>query len=172
MSDACELLIRLLDEQGVEYELRPVGSLAWRHGALRPFAMVETCLLSIDSEYALATFCVDATLDLELLTEELATRVPVRIASDAEVRRECPGWRPEALPAIGNLFGLLVYVSEDLAQEERIAFPAGDGKRAVHISYLEFERLVKPCEVPLCTRDLASRDLIAITPDEGSAALP
>lgn len=170
MMNAKERLLQFLDEEGIEYELVPVDEGGPRCGASPSRATVETRLLAIDSEYALAAFSDDAALELERLSQELATRAPVRVASEAEVLRMCAGWRAGALVPIGNLFGLLVYVSEDLAQEERIGFPAGDGRHAVHLDYVDFERLVKPCEVPLCTRDLRFRSPPAREDDFVAAA--
>lgn len=170
MWDTCDSLLRFLEEQGVEFEVKPVGSVPCLQGQQRPFATIDTCIVCVDSELALAALSSDATLDLELLADELATRAPVRIVSADEVRRSYPGWNPEALPPLGNLFGLLVYISEDLAQEERIAFHVGDGERVVHMSYVDFEHIVKPCEVPLCAQDLFSRHDLS-TKDGVSATL-
>ena len=48
------------------------------------------------------------------------------------------------MPPFGNLFGMDVYVSEALAEDEAIAFSAGTFTELVQLPYGEFARLVEP----------------------------
>jgi Ala-tRNA(Pro) deacylase len=55
-----------------------------------------------------------------------------------------PGCEAGAMPPFGNLYGMNVFVSEALAEDEAIAFNAGTHTELVGLAYRDFERLVKP----------------------------
>lgn len=48
------------------------------------------------------------------------------------------------MPPFGNLYGMEVFVSESLAEDEEIAFNAGSHTELVRLAYKDFERLVEP----------------------------
>ncbi len=62
--------------------------------------------------------------------------------------RESFRWFPDcdvgAMPPFGNLYGMPVYVSLSLAEDEEIAFNAGSHAELIRMAYRDFERLVKP----------------------------
>ena len=48
------------------------------------------------------------------------------------------------MPRFGNLYGMEVYVSPSLAEDDQIAFNAGSHTEVMRLAYQDFERLVKP----------------------------
>ena len=48
------------------------------------------------------------------------------------------------MPPFGNLYDMDVYVAEQLAEDEEIAFNAGSHTELVRMSYKDFENLVTP----------------------------
>ena len=48
------------------------------------------------------------------------------------------------MPPFGNLYGMDVYVSPKLAEDDQIAFNAGSHTEVMKLPYTEFDRLVKP----------------------------
>ncbi len=48
------------------------------------------------------------------------------------------------MPPFGNLYGMSVYVSELLAEDEEIVFNAGSHTELIRLAYKDFERLVQP----------------------------
>ena len=44
----------------------------------------------------------------------------------------------------GNLYGMLVFIEEDLTHDKEIAFNAGTHKELFKMAYSDYERLVKP----------------------------
>jgi Ala-tRNA(Pro) deacylase len=48
------------------------------------------------------------------------------------------------MPPFGNLYGMNVFVSQALREDEQIAFNAGSHSELVRLPYTEFERLVHP----------------------------
>ena len=49
-----------------------------------------------------------------------------------------------AMPPFGNLYDMDVYVVEELAGDEEIAFNAGSHTEVIKLAYRDFERLVHP----------------------------
>ena len=52
--------------------------------------------------------------------------------------------QPGAMPPFGNLYGMDVFVSPELAEDDEIAFSAGTHNEIVRMAYQDFERLVHP----------------------------
>ena len=48
------------------------------------------------------------------------------------------------MPPFGQLYGLDVYVHEELTHDKRIAFNAGSHTELVQMAYTDFERLAHP----------------------------
>ena len=58
------------------------------------------------------------------------------------------------MPPFGNLYGLRVFLSDDLARAEHIAFNAGSHTEVIKMAYADYERFVHPVvakvtEIPL-----------------------
>ena len=68
----------------------------------------------------------------------------VRFATEEEFQSLFPDCEIGAMPPFGNLYGLAVYVSPELAEEEEIAFNAGSHTELFRMAFKDFERLVKP----------------------------
>lgn len=73
----------------------------------------------------------------------------VRLAHEDEFAAAFPDCQVGAMPPFGNLYGLAVYVDDELAQDETVVFNAGTHEDTIHMKYADFERLVKPSQVSL-----------------------
>ena len=60
-----------------------------------------------------------------------------------------PGCEVGAMPPFGNLYGMAVYVSDHLAEDEEIAFNAGTHSELVRMSFDDYANLVTPQVVAL-----------------------
>jgi Ala-tRNA(Pro) deacylase len=80
---------------------------------------------------------------LELLGKAAGT-TGLRLATEAEFAGLFPGCEPGAMPPFGNLYSLPVWVDATLAQDDEIAFNAGNHEQTVHVRYADFARLVAP----------------------------
>ena len=56
------------------------------------------------------------------------------------------------MPPFGNLYGMDVFVAQSLAEDEQIAFNAGNHTELVQLAYKDYERLVKPKVARLAAR--------------------
>ena len=68
----------------------------------------------------------------------------VELASEEEFSRMFPECEAGAQPPFGNLYGLEVYVSENLTRDREIAFNACSHWELIRMSYQDFERLAHP----------------------------
>jgi len=69
---------------------------------------------------------------------------PVHLATETEFSSLFPDCELGALPPLGELYGLPVYVDESLAVDKEITFNAGTHRDAIRMSYDDFVRLARP----------------------------
>jgi Ala-tRNA(Pro) deacylase len=68
----------------------------------------------------------------------------VRLAHEEEFEDTFPDCEVGAMPPVGNLYEVPVYVEAALAEVETIVFRAGSHTDTMSVSYADFERLVEP----------------------------
>jgi Ala-tRNA(Pro) deacylase len=108
---------------------------------LHNWAKVVTCFA--DGEPLQAVVAADCDVDLERLARVIG--VPhVRMATEDELDWLYPDCETGAMPPFGPLYRQLVYVDEQLAADEKIAFNAGTFKNAVAMRFSDFTRLTHP----------------------------
>jgi Ala-tRNA(Pro) deacylase len=140
-------LLELLDDAAVEYEVIPhrpdftaQRTAADTHTPGRQFA--KTVVLEADGSYALAVLPAHHRVHFARLRELLGTEI--NLASEQKVAELFPDCEVGAEPPFGNLYGLPVYVSPELAHDRYITFNGGTHHEAVRMRYADFERLVRP----------------------------
>ena len=105
--------------------------------------LAKTVMVKIDGAMAMAVLAATKRLDLELLRQAAGAQ-KVTLADEKEFSGAFPDCEPGAMPPLGNLYGLDVYVDESLREDEQIAFNAGSHAELIQMDYQEFERLVQP----------------------------
>jgi Ala-tRNA(Pro) deacylase len=75
----------------------------------------------------------------------------VTLATEEEFKELFPDCELGAMPPFGNLYGMEVFVSPELSQEQEIAFNAGTHTELIKMAYKDFERLVQPKVVSFTT---------------------
>lgn len=78
----------------------------------------------------------------------------VRLATEAELSTLFPDCELGAMPPLGSLYNLPVYLDSSLAAEDTIAFNAGTHKDVLHMRTADYRKLVRPLVVPLA-REIA-----------------
>jgi Ala-tRNA(Pro) deacylase len=68
----------------------------------------------------------------------------VELVDEYEFRDRFGECEVGAMPPFGNLYGMDVYVAEELTGDEQIAFNAGTHTELIQMAYSVFERLVQP----------------------------
>lgn len=69
---------------------------------------------------------------------------PVRLAAESEFSNLFPDCELGAMPPLGELYSLPVYVDESLAADKEIIFNAGTHRDAIRMNFDDFVRLSRP----------------------------
>lgn len=113
----------------------------------RDFA--KTVIVKVDGNMAMVVVPASMRVDLEGLRAAIGAS-SVELASEAEFRDRFPECDLGAMPPFGNLYdGMFIFVADQLAKEDEIAFNAGSHTDVVKMKYRDFERLVRPMRVAL-----------------------
>ncbi len=100
-------------------------------------------MVKLNGEMAMAVLPASHKVDFDLLKEAIGAS-KVELASEEEFKDKFPECEVGAMPPFGNLFGIEVFVTESLAEDEEIAFNSGSHTELIRMSYKDFEALVKP----------------------------
>ncbi len=105
--------------------------------------LAKTVMIKIAGEMAMAVLPAPLKVDFDLLKAAAGTDA-IELASEEEFESMFPGCEVGAMPPFGNLYGMAVYVTESLAEDEEIAFNAGSHTELIKMAYEDFESLVQP----------------------------
>jgi Ala-tRNA(Pro) deacylase len=72
-----------------------------------------------------------------------------RMVPETELNRVFPDCELGAMPPMGNLYGIAVYLDSAMAAEDVITFNAGTHRDVVHMKTAEFRRVLRPTIVSL-----------------------
>jgi Ala-tRNA(Pro) deacylase len=137
-----------LDRQGVTYWSIPHAPAytaqevaAAAHVPGREVA--KTLLVKLDGRPVLVALPASEQVVFDLLAEATGAR-RAELATEGEFQYLFPDCERGAMPPLGGMYGLPVYVSDTLAEDEDIAFNAGSFSELIEMSYRDFERLTQP----------------------------
>ena len=114
--------------------------------------LAKTVMVKVDGTMAMAVLPASYHVDMDHL-KQLTSASTVELASEQEFKNMFPGSEVGAMPPFGNLYGMQVFVSKALAEDEEIAFNAGSHTELVRLPYRDFAELVKPEVIGLSTAD-------------------
>lgn len=105
--------------------------------------LAKTVMVVIDGALAMAVLPANRRVRVDDLRH--LTAVPgVRLAREDEFRSRFPDCELGAMPPFGNLYGMAVYVSPEVAAGAQITFNAGSHTELIRMEWRDFEQLVKP----------------------------
>ncbi len=105
--------------------------------------LAKAVMVTIKGTLAMVVLPASRQLDLERLREIAGTR-DAGLAGEDEFSSLFPECEIGAMPPFGNLYGLDVYVAEELEDDEDIVFNAGSHTELIRLAYRDFKRLVNP----------------------------
>ncbi|MFQ5605851.1 MAG: aminoacyl-tRNA deacylase [bacterium] len=108
----------------------------------------KTVILYVDNNYCMAVLPATYQLDLEKIKNVLKAK-EVNLASEEEISGICADCEVGAMPPLGRLYDLPVYVSHHLAEDDMITFNAGTHEDVIRMKYREFAELVQPVVIDL-----------------------
>lgn len=105
--------------------------------------LAKTVIVKIDDKFAMAVLPASYRVHLGHLKVSVSAS-HVELATETEVESLFPDCEMGAMPPFGNLYDMDVFVAEQLAEDEEIAFSAGSHTELIKMSYKDFESLVMP----------------------------
>lgn len=145
---ACGKLTEFLDSNHVQY-VTITHSQAFTAQQVAASAhikgkeMAKTVIIKIKEKLAMAVLPATYHVDFHLL-KEVTGNEEVELAHESEFREIFSDCELGAMPPFGNLYGMDVYVAQNLTKDEEIAFNAGTHSELIRMKYADFNRLVKP----------------------------
>jgi Ala-tRNA(Pro) deacylase len=103
----------------------------------------KTVMVEVDGRLAMAVVPATSPVHTEMLRRAVGAKNVV-IASEDDFSPRFPDCERGAMPPFGNLYGVEVFVSQHLAEDEQICFNAGTHHEVLRMPYQDFARLVKP----------------------------
>jgi Ala-tRNA(Pro) deacylase len=154
-------LANLLDQNNIHYQLIPhsdtytsAATGAVTHIPGREIA--KTVMVRVDGLPVMSVIPGSRHLDLNALKKELGTK-DVQLMTELEFASAFPDCEIGAMPPLGLLYQLPVYVDDRLSREVEIAFNAGSHHELIRLSYKEFERLQHPKVMRIASQTVAER---------------
>ncbi len=146
-----QTLKNYLDKNKVRYEVVPHLTTYTAQGTAQSAhisgkEIAKTVIVNVDSgdgRMAMVVLPASRKIDLALLKDVTGAQT-VELATEDEFKDMFPDCEIGAMPPFGNLYAMDVYVERSLAEDEEIAFNAGNHRELIKMSYRDFERLVKP----------------------------
>ena len=105
--------------------------------------IAKTVMIKVDGKMAMAVLPAENQVHFDFIQRALKTQA-IKLAGEQEFKDMFPDCEVGAMPPFGNLYGMDVYVSETLAEDEEIAFNAGTHRELIMLSYNDFYQLAKP----------------------------
>jgi len=149
-------LAKFLDENKIRY-VRISHSPAYTAQEIAASAHIpgrevaKTVMVKIEGKMQMVVTCASCQVDLQELKRAVGAQ-KVELATEDEFRGLFPECELGAMPPFGNLFDMQVFVTEELAEDEEIAFNAGSHTELVRMSYRDFARLVEPTVLDVTTK--------------------
>ena len=121
---------------------------------LPPREVAKAVVVFGDAEYHIVVIPASRLVDFQELRPALGLS-QVRLATEDELGSLFPDCELGAMPPLGTLYGLSVYLDSALAGEPTIAFNAGSHREVIHMPTAEFRRLAHPAVVSLAREPVA-----------------
>ncbi len=113
--------------------------------------LAKTVMVKVDGKPVMVVLPASQRVDFQVL-RDVTGGESVVLSSEAEFRELFPDCEAGAMPPFGNLYGMDVFVSPKLAEDDDIAFNAGSHTELMKLHYADYARLVKPKVVALAQR--------------------
>lgn len=111
------------------------------HLPLREVA--KTVVVHNENGFALLVIPANKLVDFQEVRLELGFQ-QLRMATEFELGKLFPDCELGAMPPVGALYDLPVYLDAGMAEERLIAFNAGTHRDVIHMLTSEYRRLVRP----------------------------
>jgi Ala-tRNA(Pro) deacylase len=154
-----ERLSGFLDSKGVNYSLthHPQAFTAREVAVAEHLSsreVAKTVVVFGDRQYHMIVVPASKLIDFQEVRGALGLS-QVRLATEDELARLFPDCELGAMPPVGPLYGMSVYLDGSLAAEDTIAFNAGTHREVIHMQTADFRKIVNPTIVSLVREPVA-----------------
>jgi Ala-tRNA(Pro) deacylase len=104
--------------------------------------LAKTVIVKIGEQLAMVVVRADSHVNFAAL-QKLTGETNIDLAREADFKNKFPECEVGAMPPFGNLYGLPVFISSDLAKD-KITFNGGSHSDLIQMTYQDFIDLVKP----------------------------
>lgn len=137
-----------LDHDHVHYEILPHPQTFRARAVARTLQLPEqeiakVVIMKVKDRFITTVLPATGMVDLHRLRKIFRTH-RVRLATEEELSRLFPDCEVGAMPPLGTLYGLPVYVDRSLTVDEEIVFEGGTHSEAIRMRYWDFAALVFP----------------------------
>lgn len=105
--------------------------------------LAKTVMIKIDGRMGMAVVPAPQMVHMKQLGDAIGAN-NVELASEQDFKEKFPECDLGAMPPFGNLYGMDVFVEEDLTKHKEIVFNAGSHTELIRLSFEDFKRLVEP----------------------------
>lgn len=105
--------------------------------------MAKVVIVKVKERFVTMVLPATAQVDFQRLRKIFGTH-RVRLATEEEIAQLFPDCEVGAMPPLGTLYGLPVYVDRSLTGDEEIVFEGGTHSEAIRMRYWDFAALVFP----------------------------
>ncbi|HEY1406739.1 MAG TPA: YbaK/EbsC family protein [Spirochaetota bacterium] len=141
-------MLDYLRRNKIDYEIvdHPKSFSAQRTAQVSHFPgrmVAKPVILQVDGSLKMIVMPADENIDIMHLMEIFNTR-NIHLAREKDFSDIFPECEIGGMPPMGNLYGMDVYVAQDLAKDDTIVFNGGDHRELIKMAYKDYERLVNP----------------------------
>jgi len=105
--------------------------------------VAKVVMIMADNRLIMAVVPASYRVDLNRLGQ-LMSASWIRLATEEEFKDVFPECELGAMPPLGNLYNLDVWIDESLRSHTYISFNAGTHAETIQMSFSDFDRLVQP----------------------------
>ena len=136
-------LINYLNENNVRYEIlhEPKDSCAQKSQSRTARYYAKVIIVRAGGQHVVVVLPTNSRIDIKGFAK---VGEPVRLETEEEVKWLFPDCAVGAIPPFGNLYGLPTFVDRELGKNEYIIFAAGTYSDHIRISYLTYQKIVRP----------------------------
>jgi Ala-tRNA(Pro) deacylase len=137
-----------LNDRGIDYQLSAHRKTATsRQSAaaahVKANQVAKAVLMNHGGEYLMVVVPADSRVDNNRIDREMGTHY--QLAPQNQVESMLDDCVPGAIPPIGRAYGVETLVDDSLASLTDVYFEAGDHEHLIHVSGIDFHKLLSDC---------------------------
>jgi Ala-tRNA(Pro) deacylase len=105
--------------------------------------LAKVVIITIEGQLAMVVLPAHDHVNFSALKETLGKK-DIDLAAESTFKSKFPDCEVGTMPPFGNLYGLPVYVSDELGKNAEIVFNACSHSELMKMAYQDFASLVKP----------------------------